>query len=111
MNKGVLGMVKLALMAASTTFHDGGADIAYGSARILGHLLLSETGTMGRRVGQIGVGRRVHAVDGTRRQRTMMAVRRSSPTFCYWRRAEQRRARRSVPTSSPPSMAREGKEP
>jgi hypothetical protein len=26
----------------------------------------------------------------------MMAVRRSSPTFCYWRRAEQRRARRSA---------------
>jgi hypothetical protein len=51
----------MALMVASATFHDGGADIAYGSARILGHLLLSETGTVGRRVGRIGVGRRTRA--------------------------------------------------
>jgi hypothetical protein len=50
---------------------EDGADIAYGSARIRDHLLLSETGTVGRRVGLIGVGRRAHAVDGTRRQRTI----------------------------------------
>jgi hypothetical protein len=77
------GVGRMALIAASATFHDGGADIAYGSAWILGHLLLSEMRT---------VGGRAHAVNGTRRQRTMMAVRRSSPTFHYWRRAEQMRA-------------------
>jgi hypothetical protein len=37
------GVGRMALMAASATFHDGSADIAYGSAQILGHLLLSET--------------------------------------------------------------------
>jgi hypothetical protein len=47
------------------------ADIAYGSARILGHLLLSETGTVERRVGRIGMGRRARAGN--------------DPTFCYWR--------------------------
>jgi hypothetical protein len=46
------------------------ADIAYGSARILDHLLLSETGTVGRRVGRIGMGRRARAGN--------------DPTFCYW---------------------------
>jgi hypothetical protein len=55
------GVERMVLMAASATFHDGGADIADGSTRILGHLLLSETGTVGRRVGRIGMGRRACA--------------------------------------------------
>ncbi|PWZ04663.1 hypothetical protein Zm00014a_043818 [Zea mays] len=44
---------------------------AQSSARILGDLLLSETGTVGRRVGRIGMGRRARAG--------------YDPTFWYWR--------------------------